>query len=69
MIILFMRDDDASPDLKKWFTGEVVGNEKARNEIHNFMNEGDGMIEKDKTILPINKMMAGVYSGLSKYTH
>src|SRR5680860_204979 len=66
LIFFFMRCDDSNPDLKKWFMGEIVSNDKARKAIQDFINE-----EACKTgsVLPVDEMSAGVYGGLSKYTH
>ena len=58
----FMRGDDSSSDLKKWFAGEIMSNEKARKA----MNEE---ASKAGVALPVGEMKAGVYGGLSKYTH
>jgi len=66
LMFFFMNSDDQNPDLKKWFTGEIVGNEKARKSMHGFMNEENNKAELSPFI---SEAMAGVYGGLSKYTH
>lgn len=66
LIEFFMLNDDSNPELKKWFNGEIITNEKARNAINNFMRE-----EAVKTGLPMlpTGVSAGIYSVFSKYTH
>ncbi len=66
LIFLFMSGNDESADLKKWFSGGIVANEKARLAMEKFMNE---QAAKAGVILPVGPMMAGIYGGLSKYTH
>jgi len=66
LIFFFMQGNDSSPDLEKWFAGEIVSNEKARKAMHDFMNEE---ISKTGVTLPISEIKSGVYGGLSKYAH
>jgi hypothetical protein len=66
LMAFFMRGDDSSPDLKKWFAGEIVSNEKARKSIDDFTNKE---AHSAGIALPVGEMKAGIYGGLSKYTH
>lgn len=66
LMFFFMCDDDSSLDLKKWFEGKIVSNEKARKAMHDFMNEE---ASKVGITLPVGEMKAGIYGVLSKYTH
>lgn len=66
LAILFLREPTDSTALKKWFDGEIVENEKAREAMAAFVKDFN---QKSGTNLPIEDMKAGIYGGLSKYTH
>src|SRR3972149_2930029 len=66
LIFYFLLGDDTSRDLKKWFDGEVIKNEIARNAFSKFLSDE---LQKAGTTLPVNSMKSGIYSGLSGYSH
>ena len=65
----FLENEDANPDLIKWFEGKIVGNEAARKQYQKYADTADGDEEKSYKKIPFNDVKAGIYGVLSGYTH
>lgn len=60
----FLASKNDDRDVKNWFAGKVIGNSLSRDSLHEFVN--DSGLGDD---LPVASMKAGIYGGLSNYTH
>jgi hypothetical protein len=63
LITLFLLEGDTSTTLEKWFAGDIIANERARQAIDKFFSQS---LEE---ALPVKEGKAGIYGGLSHYTH
>ncbi len=63
LIVLVLVEGPDRPNLKKWFDGEIISNEEAREAAHRFLNQGRSEMQ------PVKETKAGIYAGLSTYSH
>jgi hypothetical protein len=63
LAVLFLIEGQTHPNLKKWFDGEIISNDQAREAAHRFFNVGRSDLR------PVNELKTGVYAALSKYSH
>ncbi len=62
LITYLMSENNANPDLKKWFVGDIVGNAKTRKAMQDLVNKKIGKF-------PIKDIKDSIYDILSKYIH
>jgi len=63
LVVLFLCEEQQSPNLKKWFDGEIISNQLGREALDQFINE----VRTDP--LPVKERKAGIYGALSKFNH
>lgn len=66
LVFLFIRGEESSVEIKKWFEGSIIQNSTARESIHEALNKDGQSIGAS---MPIAGMKSGMYTGLSNYTH
>jgi hypothetical protein len=66
LILLFLREPEDSDLIKKWFTGEIVANAKARDAADKYLKE---VAEKSGMTVSIEGLKTEIYRGLSKFSH
>ncbi len=66
LISHFININDDNKDLKKWFDGKFIKNESSRDSMQDFFNNGT---ENGEEPVQIKEAKAGIYGGLSNYSH
>lgn len=66
LMFFFLYSDASNLDLKKWFAGKIISNEKARAAMHDFANKASNKVGM---ALPVDKLKSNLYSILSGYIH
>ncbi len=63
LVVLFLCEGQESPNLKKWFDGEIIPNKIARKAVHEFINEGRN------EILEVEGTKTTIYGIFSNFNH
>jgi len=66
LTFFFIRESNENPFVKKWFEGEIILNQKAREAVDQYVNEE---YKETERAYKIKETMSHIYGELSKYSH
>ncbi|KKQ35351.1 MAG: hypothetical protein US50_C0017G0012 [Candidatus Nomurabacteria bacterium GW2011_GWB1_37_5] len=68
LAFLFLEEEDPTL-LNKWFKGDIIKNEKARDLFHEIINKERKKFSEEDVFLPVDEVKKHMYQLYSQYTH